>query len=103
MNDMAWLQFICGLSIFLGMTLAVGVAAFLDTSKRPAFPRWFAYYSGFAILAMLPDQLLFFFHTGPFTWSGIFGMWIPVGVFTSWIVMTFYFMRKDILREMQEA
>lgn len=103
MNDMAWLQFIGGLSIFLGMPFSVGLAAFCDTSPEPVFPRWVGYYSVLATLLMLPDQLLFFFHSGPFAWSGVFGMWIPVGVFTSWIILVFYLLRKDVLRERQIA
>lgn len=99
MDDMAWLQFIGGLSIFLGQPFAVAVAAFSDDSPEPAFPRWFGWYSIMAILLMLPDQVLFFVHSGPFAWSGLFAMWIPVGIFTTWIVMTFVFLYKDVLRE----
>lgn len=99
MNDMAWLQFIGGLSIFLGMPLSVGLAAFCDTSAEPVFPRWVGFYSFLAIILMLPDQLLFFFHSGPFAWSGLFAMWIPVGVFTSWIVLMFFLLHKAIMRE----
>lgn len=101
MNDMAWLQFIGGLTIYLGMPFGVGVAAFCDTSPTPAFPRWFGWYTVLITLLMFPDQLLFFFHTGPFTWSGIFAMWLPVGVFTTWIILLFVLLRKDVLRERQ--
>ena len=99
MNDMAWLQFIGGASIFWPMPLAMAIAAFCDSSSSPAFPRWSGFVTLFFLLLMLPDQILFFFHSGPFAWNGLFGLWIPLAGFGGWFFLCFYLLRKAILRE----
>jgi hypothetical protein len=99
LNDMAWLQFLGGVSMFDAIPLAIAVAAFCDKSTNPVFPRWSGYFNILVVLLILPDQLLFFFHSGPFAWSGVFGLWIPLTVFGLWFLVTFWLMRKAILRE----
>jgi hypothetical protein len=98
LNDIAWLQFIGGLSLVMPMFIGVGFAALLDQSPTPTFPRWagFACFLGFVL--MLPDQLLFFFHTGPFAWNGLISFWLPIPVFSSVFIMFFFFLRRDALR-----
>jgi hypothetical protein len=99
LNDMSWLQLIGGISIFLPLPLGVGLAAFWDDSSDPVFPRWSGYWSIWTVVMILPDQLLFFFHTGPFAWNGLFGFWIPLAVFGSWFLVISYVMRNHWLRQ----
>jgi hypothetical protein len=101
LDDVAWLQFLGGVSIYLAMPLSVIVAAFCDTSAEPVFPRWVGYANIWLILILIPDQLLFFFYTGPFAWSGLFGFWLPLLGFGGWPPFTFYFLRKAVLRDRQ--
>ena len=96
MNDLAWLQLIGGVTVFFTLPLAVAFAAFLDHSPRPPLPRWAGYYNIWTVLLIIPDQLLFFFKTGPFAWNGIFGFWIPVVVFGTWFIVTYYTLRRAI-------
>ena len=103
MNDMAWLQFIGGITMYLAMPLSVAVAAFCDKSANPVFPRWAGFVNLFLVLIMIPDQLLFFFHTGPFAWNGIFGLWVPLIGFSGFWVVSFYCLRITILRERDSA
>jgi hypothetical protein len=98
LSDMAFLWFIGGASILL-MMIPIAVAAFVDKGPDPAFPRWFGYLNLWVVLLIVPDQLLFFFHQGPFSWNGIVGLWIPLGVFTIWFVTTFYLLRQAVLGE----
>lgn len=98
-NDMAWLQFIGGATIFLAMPLALGIATLCDKSSEPTFPRWFGYANIWIILAVIPDQLLFFFHGGPFAWNGVFGLWIPVVAFGGFFIASFVMLRRVILRD----
>ena len=99
MNDLAWLQFLGGITLYLAMPLAVTVAALADRSERPAFPRWCGYANAFVAIAILPDQLLFFFDEGPFAWNGLFGVWLPVVFFCSFFIINFVAIRQTILRE----
>lgn len=99
MNDLAWLQFLGGVTIYLAMPLAVMVASLADNSERPTFPRWCGYVNGFVAIAILPDQLLFFFKVGPFAWNGLFGIWLPIVFFCAFFLVNFVVLRKRILEE----
>jgi hypothetical protein len=100
MNDMAWLQFLGGVSMFLAMPLSVFVASLCDKSANPLFPRWCGYANAWMALTILPDQLLFFFFKkGIFAWNGLFGIWIPVVVFSAFFIVNIIVMRQAILRD----
>ncbi|HEX6389308.1 MAG TPA: hypothetical protein VFZ89_07675 [Solirubrobacteraceae bacterium] len=99
MNDMAWLQFLGGVTIYLAMPLTVAVAALADRSEPPAFPRWAGYANAMVAFAILPDQLLFFFKEGPFAWNGLFGIWLPIVWFGAFFVINIVALRAAILRE----
>jgi len=103
LNDLSWLQFIGGVSMFDAIPLAIAVAAFCDKSPNPVFPRWAGFCNLAIVFLILPDQLIFFFHSGPFAWTGLFGLWIPLGLFTLFFVLNFVVMRKAILRERGEG
>ena len=103
MNDMSWLQFIGGVSMYDAWPIAIIVAAFTDKSPNPVFPRWVGWYNLWILVMIFPDMLLFFFHEGPFAWNGIFGFWVPLAGFGSWWIVMFFVLRKAILRERQAA
>jgi hypothetical protein len=93
-NDVAWLQFIGGLSLVMPAYGAVALLAFTDKSANPVFPRWLGFVSILTSILILPDQLLFFFKSGPFAWNGLFGFWVPVAVFSIWILVVFWVLRQ---------
>jgi len=99
MNDMAWLQFLGGVTVYLALPLTVMVASLCDRSEHPVFPRWCGYANGWMALIIIPDQLLFFFYDGPFAWNGLFGIWVPVVVFSGFFVVNVIALRQGILRE----
>ena len=99
MNDMAWLQFIGGVSMYDAWPLAIAVAAFCDTSPNPIFPRWVGWYNLWVLLMIFPDMLLFFFHEGPFAWNGIFGFWVPLAGFGSWWIVMFFVVKNALQRQ----
>jgi hypothetical protein len=99
MNDLAWLQFIGGVTMYLAMPLTVFVTSFLDDSPNPVFPRWAGITNAWLAVMIVPDQLLFFFQSGPFSWNGIFGLWIPVIAFGGFFLLNFWVVRAAILRE----
>jgi len=99
-NDIAWLQFIGGLALIMPMFVTVAVTAFNDKSVNPTFPRWVAFASIMTFILFLPDQMLFFFKTGPFAWNGLFAFWVPLTIFCGWFVMLAFLMRRSILAEL---
>jgi hypothetical protein len=88
LNDWAWMQLIGGVTIFWPLQLAMAVAALCDRSPNPVFPRWSGWASIWLFFMLLPDQLLFFFQTGPFAWNGLFGLWLPITAFGAWFALT---------------
>ena len=99
MNDMAWLQFLGGVTMYLAMPLSVMVASLCDKSAHPVFPRWCGYANGWMALTIVPDQLLFFFKKGPFAWNGLFGIWIPVVLFSAFFIINFIALRQAVGRD----
>jgi hypothetical protein len=103
MNDLAWLQLIGGVTVFFPLPGSIAVAAICDSSVNPVFPRWVGFFCLWVIVLIVPDQLIFFFHSGPFAWSGLFGLWIPLAVFGAWFLVIFQLLRKAALRERGNA
>lgn len=103
LNDIAWLQFIGGLALIMPMFVVLAVVALNDKSRNPMFPRWFAYQSIMTFLLFLPDQLLFFFKTGPFAWNGVLGFWVPLTVFCGWFISIFILMRRALIAEKHDT
>lgn len=101
LHDAAWLQYLGAIGPFLFMLASVAAAAFVDDSEKPVFPRWYGYFSLFALTAFLPNQLIFFFKLGPFAWNGLFGWWIPLFDFFGWILVTFYLLRKAVVADLR--
>lgn len=101
MNDMAWLQFIGGITIFIGVPMAIAFACFVNKDAHLPFPRWMGYFNIWYLLGTFPNQLIFFFHEGPFAWSGFFGFWLPGTLFGAWLITTFWILRKSILHDRQ--
>ena len=99
LNDIAWLQFIGGLALIMPMFVVFAVVALADKSENPVFPRWFGYQSIMTFTLFLPDQLLFFFKTGPFAWNGVLGFWVPLTIFCGWFISIFVLMRRRLAAE----
>ena len=103
LNDMGWLMFIGAIALVLPMFIVLGVAALNDNSENPVFPRWLAFYSFFTFVMFIPDQLLFFFKSGPFAWNGLIGFWLPIAFFFVWMVgLMLPFTARAIARQMAE-
>lgn len=99
MNDQGWLEIIGGASLTLSWPLGIAAASLLDKSSEPVFPRWVGWLNLWVTLAILPDQLLFFFHSGPFAWNGIVGLWIPLACGGAYYVVDIVMMRRALLRD----
>ena len=60
LNDIAWLQFLGGLSLVMPMFVVIPVLAFWDKSPQPVFPRWVGFFNLWLFVLVLPGQLMFF-------------------------------------------
>ena len=86
LNDVGWFGVLFTGAPFTAWAFALAAAILLDTSERPAFPRWAGYLSIWAGLLYVEACLLLFFKTGPFSQNGILVFYVPVAVFFVWIV-----------------
>lgn len=103
LNDACWLQFVGAVSLFVTMVMAQGIAAFIDKSEDKIFPRWSGYFCMWVFVLQLPVSFIFFFHSGPFAWSGAIGFWLPAIVFFIYFIVTFTLMRSYIKRQVAAA
>lgn len=86
LNDLGWFTFLFNVSTFTVWLAAVAIAILRDPSPAPVFPRWSGYLSVYAALLFMPGVLIIFFKSGPFGFSGLFALYVPAGVFFSWIL-----------------
>jgi hypothetical protein len=93
-NDIAWLAFIGAFSPAMAQCFAVGYAVIQDTSERPVFPRWVAYYNFWTAFLFFGGAIVFFAKSGPFAWNGLMAFWIPAAVFGAWFIVMFFVMRR---------
>lgn len=102
LHDAAWLQFVGGFATFAFQLLPIFLAALLSNNASKVFPRWYGFLTIFVIPMSVSDQLLFFFHSGPFAWNGILAWWTAATAFFIWFFTTMYLFRKGINQEENE-
>jgi hypothetical protein len=80
-NDYCWLVWTMLIPTYMVQYICIAIAGFLDRRPSPAFPRWSAYMNLWVAITGAGGVLAVFFKTGPFSWHGVVGFWIPVIVF----------------------
>ena len=102
-NDVAWLQFLGGLSLIMPMFIVVAIMAICDTRPQPVFPRWIGFFNILVFVGVIPGQLLFFFYDGPFAWNGLIGIWIPLIFFGLWFLTIFHYLRRAAMLGLEQV
>jgi hypothetical protein len=102
LNDLGWLGVLFTGAPFAAYMLALAAAIFLDESKRPAFPRWVAYFNVFVSFWMFEAAGLLLFKTGPFSQNGLMVFYVPMVVFFVWILIMSRMTIKAINHESEE-
>jgi hypothetical protein len=95
-HDMGWLMLLLPYSPFCLQYIAIAMIVLQDTSGRPLFPRWIAYFNIWIAISFIPTGLVGFFKTGPITWHGVIGFWIPTISYGTWFVVMFLALRSAI-------
>ncbi|WP_228032096.1 hypothetical protein [Mycolicibacterium sp. P9-22] len=96
LNDLAWLVFITPIAPFIIQNIVIGTAILRD--KRGILPRWLGY-TNFWIAAMfLPDPLAYFFHSGPFSWRGVFVFWLALTAYSVFLIVMGVVLRSAALK-----
>lgn len=99
LHDLGWLTFITPVSMIVLWMAAVGGAILSDRGEPPVMPRWVGYLSIWAALLSAPGFAAILFHSGPFAWSGLLALWIPLVIFLVWWISLTVFLLKAISAE----
>jgi hypothetical protein len=94
LDDLGWFFLLMAVSPAIIQSLAFALAILSDKSATPLFPRWLGYFNIWAAALFLPGGVLSFFKTGAFAWNGLFPFWIPLTVFSLWLVLNTMFVLK---------
>jgi hypothetical protein len=96
LNDVFWLMFVGIVGTLVVQALVLTTATFIDRTDPPTFPRWFGYFNVWYALLALPGGAVVIFNDGPLAWNGVFAFWIPLGVFTAWMIAVSTVMLRSI-------
>lgn len=96
LNDIFWLWFIGIVGTIIVQNVTLAVAAFVDATDPPTFPRWYGYLNLWVATLSLPGCVVVVFNEGPLAWNGIFAFYIPGLVLLVWIFATTAVMLKSI-------
>ncbi|MEJ7932851.1 hypothetical protein WG907_01095 [Sphingobium sp. AN558] len=97
--DLAWFMFIGGIWTQIPLNLIQAIGILGNKSGQEIYPRWLGYWNILLVLTFLPDILLPVFQTGPFTYSGPLGFWVPATGYFIWMWLNYGFTLRAILRQ----
>ncbi len=103
LHDLGWLTFITPVSMIVLWMAVVGVAVLSDRGQPPVMPRWVGYLSLWAALLSAPGFAAVLFHSGPFAWSGLLALWIPLLIFLVWWIALMVCLLRAIDNETSTA
>lgn len=98
-NDLAWFMFIGGIFAQIPLNIVQGVCILNDRSGLDIYPRWLGFWNILLVLTFIPDVLLPFFRTGPFTYNGALGFWVPATGYFIWLWLNYGYTLRAIRRQ----
>jgi hypothetical protein len=84
LSDLAWVFMLMVVPPVIVQFFAIGIAILADRRESPVFPRWVAFFTFWCAVLGVPGVIIVLFKTGPFAWNGLFGFYIPAGLFGVW-------------------
>jgi hypothetical protein len=82
-NDYGWLCWTIFIPTYSMQFLCMAIAGFMDDRDHPIWPRWSAYLNLWVALIGAGGVLAVYMKTGPFSWNGIVGIWLPTVFFVT--------------------
>jgi hypothetical protein len=99
LNDIFWLWFIGIVGTLVVQNVTLAIAAFVDRTEPPTFPRWYGYLNLWVATLSMPGCVVVVFNDGPLAWNGVFAFYIPGLVLVVWIFVTTAVMLRSISAE----
>ena len=97
LNDISWLLFITPIAPFMIQNIAIGTAILRD--RQGLLPRWVGYVNYWVAFLFVPDVLAFFFHSGPFSWRGIFVFWLAFVAYATYLIVMGWALRQAVIAD----
>ena len=94
MNDYGWLVWTMLIPTGTMQFLAIAVASFGDRSADVVWPRWAAYANIWVAITYGGGVLAVFFKTGPFSWTGLVGFWVPTILWAAGMTMNMVLIKR---------
>ncbi|MBB3606134.1 hypothetical protein FHT40_005823 [Mycolicibacterium sp. BK556] len=82
-NDYGWLVWTMLIPTYSMQYVCMAIAGFMDTRPDPTWPRWAAYMNLWVATIGAGGVAAVFFKSGPFSWDGIVGIWLPTVFFAA--------------------
>jgi hypothetical protein len=98
-TDYGWLVWSILIPTLSMQWMCMAIACFIDFRRAPVWPRWMAYVFTFVAITNAGGIAAVFFKTGPFSWNGLIGWWIPTVSFGIVMTMVMVLMHKHAVRE----
>jgi hypothetical protein len=96
LNDIFWFIFVGLVGPLITQVVILAFCVFIDRRTVPSFPRWFGYFNIWYAILGVPGCAVFLFKDGPLAWDGMFAFWIPLTVFSIWMVVTTVMLSKAV-------
>lgn len=98
-TDYGWLTWTILIPTYVLQFVTMAIAGFIDPRPRPLWPRWAAYANLWVATLGAGGICAVFFKTGPFSWNGIIGWWMPTVVFAIGMTMNMWLMHRHATLE----
>lgn len=97
--DWSWFAFLLGWIYLAIEMVATAIVELMDKREQPMIPRWFTWLTLAGAASLVTAAGPAFFKTGPFAYHGLFGFYLPMVVWGTYLVGTTWFMLKELDRE----
>ena len=88
--DLAWIVTLFPWSVGAFQCLCCGIAILSHPEVTNVYPRWLGFFNIWIAIGMTTSSVVMFFTSGPFSWNGIVGFWIPATVFGLWMAVMWW-------------
>jgi hypothetical protein len=103
-NDYGWLVWTMLIPTYSLQFVCMAIAGFIDHRPHPIWPRWAAYLNIWVAVIGAGGVLAVYMKTGPFSWNGIIGIWLPLALFAIGMTVNMWLLhRRATYEAIQQA
>lgn len=99
--DVGWFGFLFTITVYIAWAVAWSMGVLLNPPEHQIFPRWAGFVTLGSVTCWSPGLLVIFFKQGPFSYSGLLAMWLPITEFFVWLVIIDVYARIAIRRQVR--